>query len=256
MGRASLGLSVLAAAAAFFPLAVAPAKADNGVRPVAQELEERNKAAEAASPAPKDKLSDSAVRVMTTFAFSVIPEQYVGADGKTAKVDKSDPNKFFIPLDDARRVIRVATRSAYAEVCNLPDLERANYQTLMQGEEARKVWSKEQMMFINALHMFSVSYFTGNMKFTEKEEPVDKPPAGSVDAPQGTETTGAGATVVNSPSPKPDHAAADQAGTTTTFAVKKPECTPEQKAKVTAAINAYVQSAKAGNPPATAGKAN
>ena len=39
----------------------------------------------------------------------------------------------------------------------------------MKGEEARKVWSHEQLMFINALHMFSVSYFTGNISMTEEE---------------------------------------------------------------------------------------
>jgi hypothetical protein len=105
--------------------------------------------------------------------------------------------------------------------------------------------------------MFSVSYFTGNMKFTEKEEPTDKPPSGSGAAPQGTATTAAGANVVDTPpATKPDQAASDQPGATTTFAVKKPECTPEQRAKVTAAINAYVQSAKAGSPAPVAGKAN
>ncbi len=63
-------------------------------------------------------------------------------------------------------MIRAATRSAYAEVCELPELGRANFETMMKSEEA-KTWTVEQLLMINALHMFSVSYFTGNIKITE-----------------------------------------------------------------------------------------
>ena len=45
----------------------------------------------------KGGLSDSAVRVLMSYAFSVIPEQQAGPDGKQVKLDKSDPNKFLIP---------------------------------------------------------------------------------------------------------------------------------------------------------------
>ncbi len=48
----------------------------------------------------KGGLSDSAVRVLMTYAFSIIPEEQPGPDGKPVKLDKSDPNKFLIP--DAR----------------------------------------------------------------------------------------------------------------------------------------------------------
>ena len=50
------------------------------------------------------------------------------------KLDKSDPNKYLIPLDDARHVIRVATRSAYAEVCQLFELEKANFDAMIRTE--------------------------------------------------------------------------------------------------------------------------
>ena len=81
----------------------------------------------------KGELSDSAVRVLMTYALSIIPDTYPGPDGKPVKVDKIDPNKFVIPVDDARRIVRVATRSAYAEVCKLEDLERANYPDADEG---------------------------------------------------------------------------------------------------------------------------
>lgn len=208
------------ACAAGFALLQATAlnAADNGVRTVAEELGERTKPAESSGDSSKG-MSDSAVRVFMTYAVTIIPDEMKGADGKAAKVDKSDPNKFMIPPDDARRVIRAATRSAYAEVCNLKDLERANYETLIRGEAAKRTWSEDQMMLINALHMFAVSYFTGNAEITTKE----------IDEAKGQ-------------APKPDESTAK------TMRAKPPQCSPEQKQKVAAAIDAYVKSASVAAP--------
>ena len=122
-------------------------------------------------------MSDRSVNVMSNLALSIMPEEYPGPDGKPVKVNKSNPNKYLIPTDDARRVIRVATRSAYAEACNLGALEFANFQALMKNEAARKTWSREQLLFIRALHVFSVSYFTGNMTVTATDEESDVKPA-------------------------------------------------------------------------------
>jgi hypothetical protein len=227
----------------------------NGVRPVAEELGQRTKPAAKPGGDQKGGLSDSAVRVLMTYAFSIIPDEAPGADGKAVKVDKTDPNKFLIPTEDARRVIRVATRSAYAEVCDLPDLERANYQTLMKGEAAKKIWTQEQLLAINALHMFAVSYFTGDIKITTKEEADPAAPAAPADpAAQAAPAVPAaeGAATAVPPQAKPaDEAAAG----TEVVAPKRPECSPEQKLKVTNSINAYVQAAKAEVPgPAQAPK--
>jgi hypothetical protein len=201
---------------------------DTGVRPVAEELGQR-----AAEPSEQKKggLSDSAVRVLMTYAFSIIPDTHAGPDGKPVKIDKSDPKVFLIPDEDARRVIRAATRTAYAEACELADLARANYQALMKSEEAKKVWSEQQLMMINALHMFSTSYFSGNVKIAE--------------VPEGGAAGGA------TPVSKGDAPAqsADQAATGSDIVVpKRPQCPPEQKQKVESAINAYVQSAQAPAP--------
>src|SRR6476661_11221360 len=145
----------------------------SGVHYVAEELGNRTKPAGAAQGAPKG-LSDSAVRVMSTFALSIVPDQVPAGPGRQmVKLDKSDPNKYLIPLDDARRVIRVATRSAYAEVCQLLDFEKANLDALIRSERAHG-WTPDQMMFIKALHTFATSYFTGNVKITEQADNPDK----------------------------------------------------------------------------------
>src|SRR6478752_1043040 len=140
----------------------------SGVHYVAEELGNRTKPAGAAQGARKG-LSDSAVRVMSTFALSIVPDQVpAGPGGQMVKLDKSDPNKYLIPLDDARQIIRVATRSAYAEVCQLPEFEKANLDAMIRGEKLRG-WTAEQMMFIHALHTFATSYFAGNVKITESD---------------------------------------------------------------------------------------
>jgi len=190
---------------------------DSGVRPVAEELGQRTKPA-APEGEKKGGLSDSAVRVLMTYAFSIIPEEQPGPDGKPVKVDKTNPKLFLIPDEDARRVIRAATRSAYAEACQLESLALANYQAMMQSEIAKKIWSEQQLLMINALHKFSSSYFSGNAMITE--------------VPDGDETAAA----------KGDAQPSQEAEI---VAPKRPACPPEQKQKVENAINAYVQSAQA-----------
>jgi hypothetical protein len=213
-------------------LAVSPSKAadQTGVRTAAEELGSRTVAAPA--DAPKDKLSDSAVRVMSTFALSILPDEIPNPHekGGMIKLDKSNPNLYLIPIDDARHVFRVATRSAYAEVCNLLELEKANYDTLMRIEQLRNVWTDQQMMFIRALHTFATSYFAGNVKITEQ-------PA---DAPAGAKA-------------KDGTAAADAAnGASNVITSKKLECSDAQRQKVAQAITAYVQTGPTTPPPAAA----
>lgn len=246
MQKAWIRCSAAAAAAVVTLMAGTPLRAadNDGVRPVAEELGQRTKpAATAPGGEQKGGLSDSAVRVLMTYAFSIIPDETPGPDGKAVKVDKSDPNKFLIPTEDARRVIRVATRSAYAEVCQLPALEKANFETLMNGEQTKQ-WTHDQMLLINALHIFAVSYFTGSVKVTTKEEAEDVPPSERV-APEGAAATA----TAKPPAGQAPKAAADDPQTQI-VAPKRPDCPPDQKQKVTNAINAYVQAAKAAPAPA------
>jgi len=226
------GAAGAAVLALLMSLPVQAADASGVTAVAAEELDKRSKQAEQSQGSSKG-MSDSSVRVLMTYAFSVIPEQQKGPDGKVIKVDKSDPNKYFIPTEDARRVIRAATRSAYAEVCGLPELGRLNYETLMKGEEARKTWSPEQLVMINTLHVFSVSYFTGNIKITAKD--VDEADKG------GAKPEDQGATTVSKDGV---HTEQDEEGTRVITA-EAPKCPPEQKQKVTNAINAYVQAAQA-----------
>jgi hypothetical protein len=229
--RASAAAAAVATAALALLIGGPLRAADQtGIRTVAEELGDRTKTPAAPADAPKG-LSDSRVRVMSTFALSILPDEIPDSSGAMVKLDKSDPNKYLIPIDDARRVIKVATRSAYAEACGLPALEKANYETLMRGEQARKVWNTDQMMFITALHTFATSYFAGNVKITEQP---DEAPAAAGAAPAAKPA----APAANAAAP------AQPVAGETTFTTKKLECSPEQKERVTQSIGAYVQSAQ------------
>ena len=74
-----------------------------------------------------------------------------------------------VPMETAREVIRAARLSAYAQLCELPEEQRANYQTLMRREEAKAKWTDQQMLFINQLHLFTVMTLTGKVQLVEKD---------------------------------------------------------------------------------------
>ena len=195
---------------------VAPAEAadsrSGNATVAAEELNQRSKQPAASQ---NGGMSERGVRNMVYYAFSLIPEEVKGPDGTMVKVDKADPNKFVIPEAAARRVIRAATRSAYADVCALPELAGANYEAMLTEEKKKQNWNREQLLMIEALHLFAVSFFTGNASFTT--EPDSASPEG-----EGAAAEGAGDPQAVQKAPPP------------------PKCPPEQREKVEGAINAYV----------------
>ena len=119
--------------------------------------------------AQNKELSDKSVLTLMRYAWGMVPEKFTTPLGKTILVDKSHASESIVPLDIARDVIRVARMTAYAQLCDLPEEQRANYQTLMRREEAKSKWSDQQMLFINQLHLFTVMTLTGKVQLVEKD---------------------------------------------------------------------------------------
>ncbi|MEJ2118782.1 MAG: hypothetical protein P8Y36_13195 [Alphaproteobacteria bacterium] len=117
----------------------------------------------------KHELSLKSVKLITWFALTTIPSEIKKSDGKTLKIDRKDLKKILVPLEDARRVIMVARNSAHAQQCGMLDLQGHNYLAMMRSEQAKKKWTQEQLLFINRLHLFTVMWLTGNVKFLEKD---------------------------------------------------------------------------------------
>ncbi len=116
------------------------------------------------------ELSEKSVALLMQYAWALTPPKFTAPDGKTIEVDKSKPKDVIVPLDTAREVIRVARLTAYAQLCELPEEQRANYQTLMRREEAKSAWTPQQLLYINQLHLFTVMTLTGKVAIVDNKE--------------------------------------------------------------------------------------
>jgi hypothetical protein len=119
--------------------------------------------------AQNKELSDKSVLTLMQYAWSLVPNKFTTPDGKVIEVDKSKPSEVVVPMDTAREAIKVARLSAYAQVCDLIEEQRANYQTFMKREQAKAKWTDQQLLFINQLHLFTVMTLTGKVKLVEKD---------------------------------------------------------------------------------------
>jgi hypothetical protein len=126
--------------------------------------------------AEKGDLSEHSVKVISDYAMATIPSEIRQSDGSVLKIDKSDSSKIRIPYEDAKRVIKVAYMSAKAQECNMPDVQTQNYLQLKHAEQRKKHWSKQQLLFINRLHLFTVMWLTGNVRVVDKSGKPDSQP--------------------------------------------------------------------------------
>lgn len=166
------------------------------------------------SAAPKgdreaSELSLKSVKLITGFALTTIPSEVKQPDGKVIKIDRNNLERILVPLEDARRVILAARNSAHAQMCDLPELQAENYLALMRQEQAKNKWTPEQMLFINRLHLFTVMWLTGNVKFMDKGDGKKEPQVIA----------------------EPDKG-------------EKKTCSPDEKAKVKANIEEYLKTAQ------------
>ena len=104
----------------------------------------------------KGGLSDRTVRVLASYAWAHIPDEVSKPDGTRIVVRGVDIDKFMLSLEDTRRVVLVAERSAQAKICGMNDMERANHDKMMKIEEESKRWSNEQLAWIHWLHEITV----------------------------------------------------------------------------------------------------
>jgi len=118
----------------------------------------------------KKQIKDKTVQTLMKYALSLMPEVYTGPDGKKIAIEKNKPNEVLIPIDDSRRIIIVGVRSANAQNCDLKIMQTLNHNAMIKYEKVFKTWSLKQKLFINQLHLFTVLYMTGNVKFNDEED--------------------------------------------------------------------------------------
>jgi hypothetical protein len=118
--------------------------------------------------------SDNSVRMFMKYAWQLLPEKFTSPSGKTIVVDKSKPKTVEVPFEVSREAVKVGYYSAHAQMCNLLEEQRANYQTLMARHSSGK-FSDQQQLFIQKLHQATVMIMTGKITFVEEEEGKLKP---------------------------------------------------------------------------------
>lgn len=125
--------------------------------------------------AQKDQPSEKVIKMLTTMAYSNVPGKIKDKkSGKEVIIDKKKPNTILVPIEDARRVIKVGYVSGQAQNCGLEAYQIANYQTMMNVERKKKKWTPGQLLFINRLHLMTVMMTTGQVRVSEKSKPKEQ----------------------------------------------------------------------------------
>ena len=122
----------------------------------------------------KKQLSEKAVKYLMSLTWAIMPDKIKGKGGKEVAIDKNKRSESQVPLGDARRVIMVARRSAHAQICKMPKLQKSNYRTMMKLEIIKKKWSRKQIVYLNQLHLFTVMWLTGNVTISEDDAKKDE----------------------------------------------------------------------------------
>ena len=121
----------------------------------------------------KKKPSDRAVRVIMGYAFAALPDSVPKRNGEVVQLEREKPDKFMIPIEDARRIIRRASLAARADLCGLKELERKHYGNMMKHERAANKWSSYQFIFIDLLHTTTGLVMTGNVQAGDEAKKTD-----------------------------------------------------------------------------------
>jgi hypothetical protein len=110
------------------------------------------------------QLSDLTVQKYMEFAWSNMGTQYSDREGNTISIDKSKKDEVVVPLETGRDVIIAAGRGARARVCGLAQEEVLNFQSLVNRENAKNKWSKEQKQYMVVLHTTVIQLNAGTAK--------------------------------------------------------------------------------------------
>ncbi len=120
--------------------------------------------------AAKNQPNDKVLNMLTKLAYSQVPAKI--KDRKTGKMidlNKKNPKSIVIPVDDARRVIRVGYISGKAQLCGEEAYQIALYQSMMKAETKSGKWSPAQLVYINKLHLMTVMMTTGQIAVKQGE---------------------------------------------------------------------------------------
>ncbi|MGO9547769.1 MAG: hypothetical protein ACLPPF_23665 [Rhodomicrobium sp.] len=121
------------------------------------------------------EIGEKTLQTLKALAWQSLPTKIVQSDRKILEIDKSDPSKIVVPDDEARAVIEAARLTARAQKCGLQDLVIANRDALLLRMRRTGKWNESQLLYVNALHLFTVQLLAGKIE-PEMEKPETEKP--------------------------------------------------------------------------------
>jgi hypothetical protein len=117
-----------------------------------------------------EELNDKMVNWLMNYAAAGMLPKYTTQEGKVVTIDRTKPDEFLIPVEDARQVVKVAYNTARAQICHLKDKEDANVEALLKHVAAAKKWSDKQVLYIRQLQLFVVQITVGSVTIRQVDD--------------------------------------------------------------------------------------
>lgn len=113
------------------------------------------------------QLSETSVKTLMNYAWTILPAKFTSPQNKTIEVDKSKRDAL-VPVEVARDVIKVGYMSAQAQLCDMLEDQAANYDAMMAREIDKKKWTDQQLLYITTLHRMTIHMAAGKLRVVEK----------------------------------------------------------------------------------------
>jgi hypothetical protein len=117
-----------------------------------------------------EELNDKMVNWLMNYAAAGMLPKYTTQEGKVVTIDRTKPDEFLIPVEDARQVVKVAYNTARAQICHMKDEEIANSEALVKHAIVSKKWTDKQLLYIRQLQLFVVQITVGSVTIKQVDE--------------------------------------------------------------------------------------
>jgi hypothetical protein len=111
-------------------------------------------------------LGDRQIADIIENALAMVPPTLHRPNGTVIRFDRKNRASIVMPVDVVRDVAFAGRRSAYAQVCALPDYVQRNYEALVRRIKASVAVTEQQAFFLTMVHRYVVALLSGNITIT------------------------------------------------------------------------------------------
>ena len=115
-------------------------------------------------------ISDASASALMNDTWYAMPAQYTRRSSEVIVVDKTKKQEVVVPLEKGKEVIHAAYRSGKAHYCGMLEEYEANFKTLLSREHASGRWTKQQFLYIEMLHNYTMQFSLGKIRIKLGED--------------------------------------------------------------------------------------